>query len=248
MQAMPHEEPEESVDELMQLQEAVARHIDALDERDRWIVNACISEGKSLQTIAKELGYTKTHVWRLRNQAFEKLRKSMSSDTQIISRIKDSTTWDQSAMKWVNYLAHEYIMTHTVKYEPQRTINEMWYFTHKNDTRSLEFLFKEMAGFGIDQMRLREIWDSGHMWSVLCKKHNDYGCEGINRFGEMGIIIRLSDKVERYLHLVERQAMNESTDDTLLDIVGYCVVALMYLDGTFQLPLGENYDGLSGHE
>lgn len=72
-------------------------------------------------------------------------------------------------------------------------------------------------------------------------KQHDYGHENINRYGMVGLTIRLSDKIERYKNLMAKNvdAIHESTHDTLVDIVGYCVVALMFLDGTFQLELGE---------
>ena len=55
--------------------------------------------------------------------------------------------------------------------------------------------------------------------------------------------MRLSDKVERLINLKSKKskAQNESLLDTLRDIVGYCVIALMLNDETFYLELGENY-------
>ncbi len=97
MMAKPFEEPAENNEDLMVLREAVAAIVDELDARDLWIINACISEGKSLQKIADELGMTKTHVWRLRNQAFEKLKGVMVTDTTIRKHIRMAETWEQSA-------------------------------------------------------------------------------------------------------------------------------------------------------
>jgi hypothetical protein len=58
-----------------------------------------------------------------------------------------------------------------------------------------------------------------------------------------GVLVRLSDKIERLINLKRHkfEAKNESLLDTLRDIVGYCVVALMLNDETFTLELGENY-------
>jgi hypothetical protein len=62
----------------------------------------------------------------------------------------------------------------------------------------------------------------------------------------------LNDKYERLANLeFTRQffeegnttvpKVNETIEDTLLDIVGYCVIGLMVLDDTFKLELGEHF-------
>jgi hypothetical protein len=87
------------------------------------------------------------------------------------------------------------------------------------------------------------------MVSTLCKKQHDYGHGNINRFGIYGVIVRLSDKIERLENLNKIETPhNESKHDTLLDIVGYCVIALMLMDDTFNLDLGDDYGTATGHE
>jgi hypothetical protein len=74
---------------------------------------------------------------------------------------------------------------------------------------------------------------------VLCSKQHDYGHHNISKFGTIGIMVRMSDKAERLknLRLRDLSPQNESLVDTLLDILGYSVLALMWLDGTFMLEL-----------
>ena len=81
------------------------------------------------------------------------------------------------------------------------------------------------------------------MVSTLVKKQLDYGHGNINKFGTTGILVRLSDKVQRFKNLSSKKLKPqvESIQDTLLDIVGYCVIGLMYDDGTFQLEVGDDY-------
>jgi hypothetical protein len=251
MQTKPFEEPPTSNEELLVLREAVASIVDDLEPRDLWIINACISEGKSLQKIADELSMTKTHVWRLRNQAFEKLKVAMSTDTTIRKAIRLADTWEQSAMQWVMYMAG---MESTDRIDIERmrsyiTALEAVYRTEREIMVKQE-TFTDIAISAINEMRMMEIWDTGEMVATLCRKQHDYGHGNINRFGMYGVIVRLSDKIERLENLKNRntKAANESTNDTLMDIVGYCVIALMILDDTFNLELGD-YDGNTGtHE
>lgn len=251
MQTKPFEEPPTSNEELLVLREAVASIVDNLEPRDLWIINACISEGKSLQKIADELNMTKTHVWRLRNQAFEKLKVAMSTDTTIRKSIRLADTWEQSAMQWVMYLAG---MEDEERLDIDRlrssiTALEAVYGAQRQ-TAGTQNTFTNIAVTAINEMRLMEIWDTGDMVSTLCRKQHDYGHGNINRFGMYGVIVRLSDKIERLENLKNKdtKAFHESTNDTLMDIVGYCVIALMILDDTFNLELGD-YDGNTGtHE
>lgn len=73
---------------------------------------------------------------------------------------------------------------------------------------------------------------------LLIRKQSDYGTQNIARFGRTGLIIRLHDKVARLENLRGSSGpWNESVEDTLLDIIGYSVVGMMWEDGTFMVPL-----------
>jgi hypothetical protein len=108
---------------------------------------------------------------------------------------------------------------------------------------------EQIAYTAINQLRFRESWDTGQLVATLCSKQHDYGHGNINKFGLFGVLVRLSDKIERYKNLINKNtpAINESIDDTLTDMVGYCVVALMLLDETFNLELGDTYGHNTGH-
>lgn len=72
-----------------------------------------------------------------------------------------------------------------------------------------------------------------------CSKQHDYGTGNILAFGHDGIIVRISDKLARIENLQARggDALHEALEDSFTDIVGYCLIGLMLLDGTFELPL-----------
>lgn len=61
--------------------------------------------------------------------------------------------------------------------------------------------------------------------NLLTAKNKDYGSGNLNRYGVFGIVVRIADKVARLKNLImkERHAVNETLEDTLLDIMGYCV-------------------------
>lgn len=79
---------------------------------------------------------------------------------------------------------------------------------------------------------------AGVLTTVIAKQI-DYGHGNILRHGITGVNVRMCDKVERIKNLQKRggEAVNEPLADSWLDLVGYSIIAVMLLDGTFELPL-----------
>jgi len=77
---------------------------------------------------------------------------------------------------------------------------------------------------------------------LLHKKRQDYGPNNINRFGLKGVAVRLTDKVERLVHLTWEQHGTpnyETLADTLIDIAGYAILGLEQIG----LPVSGNNEG-----
>jgi hypothetical protein len=73
--------------------------------------------------------------------------------------------------------------------------------------------------------------------AMLAKKHHDYGVDNLKKFGEFGILVRCSDKVERLNNILKSgAAVAETKEDTWLDLAGYAIQALMMAKGYFELP------------
>ena len=66
---------------------------------------------------------------------------------------------------------------------------------------------------------------------LLDQKRADYGTENIKKFGNYGVLVRVSDKVERLINLSKRNNKPnfESVEDTWRDIAGYAILALIEL-------------------
>jgi len=71
---------------------------------------------------------------------------------------------------------------------------------------------------------------------MFLKKHKDYGKGNILANGELGIAMRISEKIERLKHLLLTQNTpnNESIDETWTDIAVYAVIARLLRSGDFQ--------------
>ena len=71
---------------------------------------------------------------------------------------------------------------------------------------------------------------------MFLKKHKDYGKGNILSNKELGISMRISEKVERLKHLLmtNQDPANESIEETWVDIAVYAVIGVLYRRGQFQ--------------
>ena len=150
-------------------------------------------------------------------------------------------TWEQSAAQWVMHIASFATELKEVDTEKlQRLITSGRICLFEQNELPVSLLWTEIAIQAVEDLRLNNEWDSGEMATLLASKQHDYGHGNITAFGMKGVLVRLSDKVERLINLKAKKARNESAVDTLRDIVGYCVIALMLHDETFNLELGSH--------
>lgn len=93
---------------------------------------------------------------------------------------------------------------------------------------------------GYANHELRSPMTSATSWvPTLVGKQYDYGPNNILRFGITGLQVRTWDKIARIQNLEDRDdaPRNESLMDSVMDLVGYCIIAVMLLWDMFELPL-----------
>lgn len=81
--------------------------------------------------------------------------------------------------------------------------------------------------------------DHGHVLDIVVRKQRDYGHENIARFGRLGLLVRVHDKIARLENLLGTGSIpnHESIEDNVIDVIGYSIVAAMWEEGTFLLAL-----------
>jgi len=74
---------------------------------------------------------------------------------------------------------------------------------------------------------------------LLIDKQNDYGRKNITKFGQYGVLVRASDKLERLINLIEsgKEPNNEKIRDSWVDLRNYAQIGVMLEDNQFDLPL-----------
>ncbi len=77
---------------------------------------------------------------------------------------------------------------------------------------------------------------SDELLVMFLKKHKDYGKGNILANGELGIAMRVSEKVERLKHLLfsQQTPQNEAVEETWIDIAVYAVIAVLLKRKQFQ--------------
>lgn len=89
----------------------------------------------------------------------------------------------------------------------------------------------------------KNLLNSDLIAKTIVKKQHDYGSENISKFGIWGIVVRVHDKIARIENLLspKRSGKNavsdETIEDTIIDIIGYSSVLLMFINGWFHLPM-----------
>ena len=71
---------------------------------------------------------------------------------------------------------------------------------------------------------------------LLKRKNEMYGDENIAKIGKEGIIVRLTEKIERLKHLLVNKINppEETIEDTWNDIIGYGIIGLMLQRGRWK--------------
>jgi len=107
---------------------------------------------------------------------------------------------------------------------------------NKEQYENFVFNADQLGKSGYPELETNLIVLMSEQFNLFCKKQRDYGPGNINAFGEFGILVRLNDKVERLKNLLNKPqvgqldkvvAMNESIDDTWMDIATYALIALL---------------------
>lgn len=85
---------------------------------------------------------------------------------------------------------------------------------------------------------------------LVISKQKDYGTQNILKFGEQGILVRMSDKIERLINLQNKEGKTEPKYDAIDDLGGYSIVWKMLNKGYFELPLqeGKSYKATIGKD
>lgn len=226
--------------------EAVWEAIEQLDEKERWIIEAVFVWGMPYSQLSNALGHSsKSSSHKAVRRAMTHLGAILENDHRIIrlmnkERNMKHRSWQDAS--WANLRVIDR-SAEAGKAMPEmfdRHFNNLGALVRNNGdhTKIADICWS----IGCEASRVLAnmgIWDTETMQDTLCKKQHDYGHDNINAFGIIGVAVRISDKIARFKNLKDRtnSVSDETLIDTLMDMVGYAVLARMLEDGSFQLEL-----------
>lgn len=99
---------------------------------------------------------------------------------------------------------------------------------------TLDECYHVLGRWAIAKLRDVGAWDRQALVDLLLLKHAMYGPVNLRWHGQLGIVVRISDKAAR-LDVLSRAELDAATGDALLDtlrdLVGYCALGSMMLGG-----------------
>lgn len=224
------------------VREAVYEAIQQLDDNYRFIIEARYVHGMSFSEIASTIGFSsKSSAYDKLKEAEEQLRLVLLDSSTIRFFLGEKMdTWNEAAQfeisrittslkanyKFDGDLFSDYsrMIADAVRCGDESVIVVYAWYTAIEAARCLETMGE---------------WSPEEILDTLVSKQHDYGHDNINAFGQIGIAVRLSDKIARYYNLIrrDREAKNEPFIDCLKDMVGYGVISAMLGVGTFDYEL-----------
>lgn len=76
--AAPHEEPVIARKDIQWIREQIEETAqETLNDRELWIFNSIVIERLSMRAVGRQLGLSKTHVWRIYHRAIQRLRRAL---------------------------------------------------------------------------------------------------------------------------------------------------------------------------
>jgi hypothetical protein len=248
MEQAPNHEAIDSLQQIAPTREAVRRAIDTLPAFDRYVIEASHFERLSIRTIAHRIGVSSSQAHRLLTRVNERLETALLNE-HVIARKVDMQTQITDPTDW-RAAATEALITieQNAAYSPiHKTFAESLdqcvpYVTYGYDTSrgGVDILTVDECLLDVAITAWLALSEDARnrMLDLLCERQAKYGPKNILKFGTRGIIIRMSDKVERIANNSGDFA-DDSVEDAYMDLVGYAALHWMCANDIFELPLIE---------
>ena len=108
--------------------------------------------------------------------------------------------------------------------KPSKSNSEVFYKIRNGALHLLSTKYKRSANAVLDTS-----------FKIGVAKNRDYGTMNILRYGVIGLIVRINDKIERVSNLMKAgsvvQVADEKIEDTLMDMVNYATYGIMLCNG-----------------
>ena len=152
-----------------------------------------------------------------------------------IAQLMGCATWNDGTK-----LALSRLDSHS-RFDPPKTsyrteVNRLTKLVNNETSNTFDHYGDSLLNIGCSAWLELSETDKLDMAALLVNRQLKYGPKNIMAFEYKGIAVRMADKVAR-IENSENDFADEAYKDAVMDLVGYCVIAMMLHDGTFHLPL-----------
>lgn len=99
-------------------------------------------------------------------------------------------------------------------------------------------IFRDLGTAVLEFAIVHRLFDQPKFTAMLLQKHKAYGLTALTAWGELGILMRIDSKVNRAINIANHRDIaesaarsDESFADTVVDIIGYCVLGMYMANG-----------------
>ena len=242
MEEAPGTNSPESLQQTAPTREAVRRVTDNLAPHDRFMVEASHFERIPIRDIATRIGVEKSQAQRLLARVNNRLATALLDQPSIARKvtmqeaITDPEDWRTAAEEAL------IVIEQNAAFSPlhktfQESLEPCVEYVHRGWREVPITLVDEgildiaiTAWLGLDEDAHNRMLD------LLCERQAKYGPNNILKFGTTGVIIRMSDKIER-IATNSGDFADETTEDAYMDLVGYAAIHWLLANDIFELPL-----------
>lgn len=163
---------------------------------------------------------------------------------EFLSQFNFDTSSELSLLKSI---IDSYVETGIWMHDPASMRHSSYTYTVDSAIRAHQSIFMIIAYSAIKLHQKMSTSESSPLIpdsiaEVVASKQRDYGPNNVAKFGLWGLIVRVHDKIARIDNLLSKRGgvngvKDETVFDTMLDIIGYSVVTLMWINNWFFLPM-----------
>jgi len=220
----------------------VRKLIEGMSPEDQFAVEALWFEQVTIRDFAHRIGVSKTQAHRIKEKLATRIAALLLEETLIQERVTMQhplvvpTTWQQAAVEALIVIGQNAAHAPEVPSFDKSMSNMEPYVNEGHQAVSILAVDDAILNIAIRAWLWLTEEDRDKMVPLIVSRQRKYGTGNIMKFETRGIIIRMSDKIER-LRNMGGDFADDSVVDAYMDLVGYAVIHWMCAHDYFTLPL-----------
>lgn len=240
METAPDGNMPESVQAAAPTRAAVRRAMESLTVFEKFVIEAVYFEQLSSSQLGTRLGVSKSQAHRIKNVTIKTLTTYLQQQPQLRKVTMNNpcppTDWEAAATEAL--ITIEQNAAYSPIHVPfrQGLAAGIDYVNKGHKAVNIVDVDQGILDVAITAWLALDEDARNRMLPLLCDRQRKYGPNNILKFGTVGIVVRMSDKVERIANN-SGDFMDDTVEDSYMDLVGYACIHWLCTHDYFELPL-----------